>query len=78
MPELALFYRCVPRLRIALVRTMSFDHFATDAIHAGQDPDQWKSGACVPPISTATTFKQKSPGQTMVGDFVQLAVRSFS
>ncbi|KAG1691833.1 Cystathionine gamma-lyase [Nymphon striatum] len=36
--------------------------FATKAIHAGQDPDQWKSRAVVPLISLSTTFKQSSPG----------------
>ena len=41
----------------------SFPHFGTQAIHAGQDPDKWNSRAVIPPISMATTFKQKSPGQ---------------
>ncbi|XP_028588928.1 cystathionine gamma-lyase isoform X1 [Podarcis muralis] len=40
-----------------------FRHFATQAIHAGQEPEQWKSLAVVPPISLATTFKQQAPGQ---------------
>ena len=40
-----------------------YPHFATDAIHAGQDPDQWNSRAMVPPISLATTFKQETPGK---------------
>ena len=40
-----------------------FPHFATDAIHAGQEPEQWNSRAVVPPISLATTFKQKGPGE---------------
>nr|XP_003225882.1 PREDICTED: cystathionine gamma-lyase [Anolis carolinensis] len=40
-----------------------FKNFATQAIHAGQDPEQWKSLAVVPPISLATTFKQYAPGQ---------------
>jgi len=40
-----------------------FEHFGTNAIHAGQDPDQWKSKAVVPPISMSTTFKQESPGE---------------
>ncbi|XP_012998595.1 cystathionine gamma-lyase isoform X2 [Cavia porcellus] len=38
-------------------------HFATQAIHTAQDPDQWNSRAVVPPISLATTFKQDAPGQ---------------
>jgi cystathionine gamma-lyase len=41
----------------------SFQHFATQAIHAGQEPEQWNSQAMVPPISLSTTFKQGAPGQ---------------
>ncbi|EHB16549.1 Cystathionine gamma-lyase [Heterocephalus glaber] len=40
-----------------------FPHFATRAIHAGQDPEQWHSRAVVPLISLSTTFKQGAPGQ---------------
>ncbi|KAK9404150.1 cystathionine gamma-lyase [Crotalus adamanteus] len=40
-----------------------FQHFATQAIHVGQEPEQWSSLAVVPPISLATTFKQHAPGQ---------------
>ncbi|XP_002740979.1 cystathionine gamma-lyase-like [Saccoglossus kowalevskii] len=40
----------------------TFPHFATQAIHVGQEPEQWKSLAVVPKISLATTFKQESPG----------------
>jgi len=40
-----------------------FKSFATDAIHVGQEPEQWKSMAVVPPISMSTTFKQYGPGQ---------------
>ncbi|XP_043941746.1 cystathionine gamma-lyase [Protopterus annectens] len=40
-----------------------FEHFGTQAIHAGQKPEQWKSMAVVPPISLATTFKQYGPGE---------------
>jgi cystathionine gamma-lyase len=36
--------------------------FGTVVVHAGQDPDPI-TGAVVPPISLATTFAQKSPGQ---------------
>ncbi|XP_048831926.1 cystathionine gamma-lyase [Brienomyrus brachyistius] len=39
-----------------------FKSFATDAIHVGQEPEQWKSMAVVPPISLSTTFKQLGPG----------------
>uniref|UniRef100_A0A8C5QXK0 Cystathionine gamma-lyase n=1 Tax=Leptobrachium leishanense TaxID=445787 RepID=A0A8C5QXK0_9ANUR len=40
-----------------------FQHFATQAIHTGQEPEQWNSMAVVPPISLATTFKQIAPGE---------------
>ncbi|KAL8610555.1 hypothetical protein ACOMHN_006275 [Nucella lapillus] len=39
-----------------------FPHFATNAIHKGQEPEQWNSMAVVPLISTSTTFKQSAPG----------------
>uniref|UniRef100_G3MPM6 cystathionine gamma-lyase n=1 Tax=Amblyomma maculatum TaxID=34609 RepID=G3MPM6_AMBMU len=38
-------------------------NFDTNAIHVGQDPDQWNSRAVVPPISMASTFKQRAPGE---------------
>lgn len=40
--------------------------FATVAIHAGQDPEKWNSGAVVPPITMATTFKQPAPAEHTV------------
>lgn len=40
-----------------------FPHFGTLAIHAGQEPEQWRSKAVVPPISLSTTFKQDEPGK---------------
>lgn len=40
-----------------------FPHFATSALHVGQEPEQWTSMAVVPPISLATTFKQEEPGK---------------
>ncbi|XP_017735577.1 PREDICTED: cystathionine gamma-lyase isoform X1 [Rhinopithecus bieti] len=40
-----------------------FQHFATQAIHVGQEPEQWTSRAVVPLISLSTTFKQEAPGQ---------------
>ncbi|KAM9385564.1 cystathionine gamma-lyase-like [Pholidichthys leucotaenia] len=40
----------------------AFKSFATDAIHVGQEPEQWKSMAVVPLISLSTTFKQYAPG----------------
>jgi len=35
--------------------------FATKAIHAGQEPEQWESMSVVPPIVMSTTFKQYGP-----------------
>jgi len=43
-----------------------FAHFGTQAIHAGQEPEQWRSGALVPPVSLSTTFKQQAPGEHAV------------
>lgn len=43
-----------------------FEHFGTDAIHVGQDPDQWNSRMVVPPITMSTTFKQNAPGENYV------------
>lgn len=40
----------------------AYKSFATDVIHVGQEPEQWKSMAIVPPISLSTTFKQHAPG----------------
>uniref|UniRef100_G3P4D3 Cystathionine gamma-lyase n=1 Tax=Gasterosteus aculeatus aculeatus TaxID=481459 RepID=G3P4D3_GASAC len=40
----------------------AYKSFATEAIHVGQEPEQWKSMAVVPPISLSTTFKQLTPG----------------
>ncbi|CAD5111307.1 DgyrCDS625 [Dimorphilus gyrociliatus] len=40
-----------------------FPHFSTDALHAGQDPEQWNCKAVVPLISLSTTFKQEAPGK---------------
>lgn len=43
-----------------------FQHFATQAIHVGQEPEQWSSRAVVTPISMSTTFKQGAPGKHSV------------
>lgn len=40
--------------------------YSTIAIHAGQEPEKWKSGAVVPPIVTSTTFKQPAPAEPTV------------
>lgn len=44
----------------------AFKSFATEAIHVGQEPEQWNSMAVVPPISLSTTFKQDEPGKHAV------------
>lgn len=36
--------------------------FATNAIHASQDPEKWDSRCVVQPIVLSTTFKQFGPG----------------
>ena len=45
----------------------SFPHFATNALHAGQEPEQWTSRAVVPLISLSSTFKQEEPGVNVSG-----------
>lgn len=44
--------------------------YATKAIHVGQEPEQWSHLAVVPPLVTSTTFKQFSPAEPVVGDFI--------
>lgn len=41
--------------------------FATTAIHAGQDSDQWDSKCIVPPLVMSTSFKQFGPGEETNG-----------
>ena len=40
--------------------------FSTLAVHAGQNPKQWKSWAVIPPISLSTTFAQPEPAHPVV------------
>lgn len=40
--------------------------FATNAIHAGQEPEQWSHMAVVPPIVMSSTFKQFGPADFKV------------
>jgi len=47
-----------------------YPHFSTQAIHVGQEPEQWRSRAVVPPISMATIFKQDELGKRAVCNFV--------
>ncbi|XP_071853135.1 cystathionine gamma-lyase-like isoform X2 [Apostichopus japonicus] len=62
-------FRRIPSLcniihqRMAGSDSSGFPGFGTDTIHVGQDPNQWKSGAVIPPISLSTTFKQTGPGE---------------
>lgn len=44
-------------------------HFETNALHAGQEPEQWESRCVVPPLVMSTTFKQYSPGVTAGYDY---------
>ena len=44
-------------------------HFATKALHIGQEPEQWNSLAVVPPISLSTTFKQHSPAKPTMYEY---------
>uniref|UniRef100_A0A5S6QDV4 cystathionine gamma-lyase n=1 Tax=Trichuris muris TaxID=70415 RepID=A0A5S6QDV4_TRIMR len=46
-----------------------FPHFATDALHVGQDPNQWAHHEIVPPICLATTFKQPAPAEPKTFDY---------
>lgn len=40
--------------------------FATNAIHVGQEPEQWNSMAVVPEICLSSTFKQEAPAKFKV------------
>ena len=42
---------------------VTYPGIGTLAIHAGQEPEQWKSLSVVPQISLSTTFKQFIPGE---------------
>ncbi|XP_067936563.1 cystathionine gamma-lyase-like [Watersipora subatra] len=47
---------------VSMADKSTFPGFATDALHVGQEPEQWSSRAVIPPISLSTTFKQYEPG----------------
>lgn len=40
---------------------MSARRFETNAIHAGQESDNWSNLEIVPPIVTSVTYYQKDP-----------------
>ena len=42
--------------------------FSTRAIHAGFNPDNWRSGALVPPITLAAAFRQTEPDKIGVSE----------
>lgn len=43
--------------------------FETNAIHSGQEPEQWTHRMVVPPIAMSTTYKQYAPGETAGFDY---------
>lgn len=47
----------------------TFPHFATSAVHTGQEPENWTNLELVPPICLATTFKQEHPAQPKKFDY---------
>lgn len=51
--------------------------FATAAIHVGQDPSKWNSSAVVPPIVTATTYKQPAPAEHTVRIYLLIFILNF-
>ncbi|VDP54316.1 unnamed protein product [Soboliphyme baturini] len=55
--------------RLFCTGTMTtYGHFATNAIHAGQEPEQWANHEVIPPICLSTTFKQSAPAKFKVND----------
>ncbi|VDK83827.1 unnamed protein product [Litomosoides sigmodontis] len=46
-----------------------FQHFGTNAIHTGQEPEQWDADQIIPPVSLSTTFKQSEPGKFKKYDY---------
>ena len=46
-------------------------HFATKALHVGQEAEQWASMAVVPPISTSTTYKQHGPADFKFAEYAR-------
>jgi cystathionine beta-lyase/cystathionine gamma-synthase len=47
------------------------DHYATRAIHIGSEPDP-TTGAVIPSLSVATTFKQTGVGKHKVSDSLRV------
>ena len=49
-------------------------HFATKALHVGQEPEQWNSMAVVPQISLSTTYKQDAPADFKMYEYGRVSV----
>ncbi|GMR36335.1 hypothetical protein PMAYCL1PPCAC_06530 [Pristionchus mayeri] len=47
----------------------TFPGFGTNAVHVGQEPEQWEMNQVVPLISLSTTYKQDVPGQPKAHDY---------
>ncbi|GMS84110.1 hypothetical protein PENTCL1PPCAC_6285 [Pristionchus entomophagus] len=47
----------------------TFAGFGTNAVHVGQEPEQWEMNQVVPLISLSTTYKQDAPGQPKAHDY---------
>lgn len=47
--------------------------FATLAVHAGSDPDQWICKSMWPPIITATTYKQDEPDKFVSKNYIDIS-----
>ncbi|KAF8364322.1 cth-2 [Pristionchus pacificus] len=47
----------------------TFPGFGTNAVHVGQEPEQWEMNQVVPLISLSTTYKQDAPGQPKAHDY---------
>ncbi|VDN04712.1 unnamed protein product [Thelazia callipaeda] len=52
-----------------MARNGNFLHFGTNAIHAGQEPEQWEMNQVIPPVSLSTTYKQPEPGKPKKYDY---------
>jgi cystathionine gamma-lyase len=44
-------------------------HFATKALHVGQEPHQWTHRAVIPPLVLSTTYEQMGPAQPLLYEY---------
>lgn len=51
------------------VAQQHFAHFGTNALHAGQEAEQWSARQVIPPISLSTTYKQVRPAEPVKFDY---------